>query len=308
MSGQWKEVVSLAFKGQRFRDHALDLSAVTELSQFQKLVAETAKSIWRTAHPDRERIPKNFEDRTRLCLRRIDEGSAVAPLEVFVEDLPQPGLFEPEPIEVQQAVELTDLVFRAVENDESLPESFPKALISEYEKLGQTLNDDEAIEVIHPGLRHGAQPARITRATRERLTVLAEHSYEDCADITGEVLEADVRQCRFQLWLDEKTGITVSFSPEQEVDITAALRDHRSVRVQVVGMGEFSPQGKPVRITRVDKLKLQPIGATPLPVSSKPIEDVLIALAREVPEKEWENLPADLTNNLDHYLYGIPKQ
>jgi len=31
-------------------------------------------------------------------------------------------------------------------------------------------------------------------------------------------------------------------------------------------------------------------------------------LAREIPEKEWENLPADLSYNLDHYLYGAPKR
>ena len=83
MAGRWKEVVRLRFKGDRFRDHALDLSALSELTQFQKMVAETAKALWRAANPDRERLPSHFEDRTRLCLREIHEGSAVAPLEVF---------------------------------------------------------------------------------------------------------------------------------------------------------------------------------------------------------------------------------
>ena len=34
------------------------------------------------------------------------------------------------------------------------------------------------------------------------------------------------------------------------------------------------------------------------------IEDVLAALAKEVPEEEWERLPRDLTDRLDDYLYG----
>lgn len=88
MNGQWKEVAKLRFTGQRFQDHALDLSALAELSQFQKIVAETARALWKAEHPDRVRLPARFEERTRLCLRRIEEGSAVAPLidEVLTND------------------------------------------------------------------------------------------------------------------------------------------------------------------------------------------------------------------------------
>ncbi len=43
---------------------------------------------------------------------------------------------------------------------------------------------------------------------------------------------------------------------------------------------------------------------------SKPrrIEEVLAELASEVPQQEWDSLPSDLTDNLDHYLYGTPKR
>ncbi len=40
---------------------------------------------------------------------------------------------------------------------------------------------------------------------------------------------------------------------------------------------------------------------------ARPIEDVLMELAAEVPDEEWARLPADLSANLDHYLYGCPK-
>ena len=65
MDGKWKEVTRLTFKGERFRDHALDLQALNELSQFQKIVGETAKTLWRIANPDRERLPSHFEQRQR---------------------------------------------------------------------------------------------------------------------------------------------------------------------------------------------------------------------------------------------------
>ena len=32
------------------------------------------------------------------------------------------------------------------------------------------------------------------------------------------------------------------------------------------------------------------------------------ALIADVPDREWSKLPKDGSINLDHYLYGIPKQ
>jgi hypothetical protein len=304
MSGQWKEVVRLAFKGRRYRDHALDLSAITELSQFQKMVAETAKALWRAANPDRERLPKRFEERTRLCLRTIEEGSAVAPLEVYIEEPEVPELFEPEPTEIKEAVSLVQHVYRAVERDEPLPDNFPKALVSEYERWGQGLSEDEAIEVITAD----QELVRVTQVSRARLATFVEGTHEGYVDVTGEVLEADVRLRRFQIWPDEGTGVQVTFSPDQESYVTDALKDHRTLRLQVIGVGEFSPQGKPLRITRVERLQIQPVGEVAYDSTARPIEDVLADLAREVPRENWNRLPSDLTDNLDHYLYGTPKQ
>ncbi|MHC4178787.1 MAG: hypothetical protein ACYSWU_14850 [Planctomycetota bacterium] len=196
--------MKLAFKGPRFEGHALDLNALGELSQFQKMVAETAKALWRAAHPDRERLPARFEERTRLCLRRIEEGSAVAPLEVLVEAPEQKELFEPEPAEIDQAITMAHGVFQAAERDMPLPQDFPKSLVSEYQQLGQRLAEDEAIELIPNGKQHATQPARVTLESRSRLAAFAEASHEDSVDITGEVLEADIRLRHCQVWLDNR--------------------------------------------------------------------------------------------------------
>jgi predicted DNA-binding antitoxin AbrB/MazE fold protein len=37
------------------------------------------------------------------------------------------------------------------------------------------------------------------------------------------------------------------------------------------------------------------------------IEEKLRAIWADVPKAEWERLPADLTEHLDHYIYGTPK-
>ena len=32
--------------------------------------------------------------------------------------------------------------------------------------------------------------------------------------------------------------------------------------------------------------------------------ELVLAITKEVPEREWERVPADLSKNVDHYLYG----
>jgi hypothetical protein len=268
------------------------------------MVAETAKSLWKAKHPDRERLPRHFEERTRLCLRRIEEGSAVAPLEVYIEESEEPELFEREPIEINEAIDVAHKVLRAVERDQPLPENFPKELVSEYGRWGSELAEDEVIEVTPVG----KQPVRFTPVSRSRLAAYADVPHESQVDQIGEVLEADVRQGRFQLWVDDTTGVTVAFSPEQEDQVTSALKDHRTRRLQVKGKGEFSSEGKLQRITEVAELRFHPVGELPYDPTARPIEDVLAELAREIPDEEWNKLPEDLTDNLDHYIYGTPKR
>ena len=299
----WQKVITLAFKGERFRDHALDLGALAELSQFQKMVAETAKELWRSANPDRKNLPAHFENRTRLCLRTIEDGSAVAPLEVFLEEALEPQLFEEGPKELKEAVCLAYRVFNAAERDEALPEDFPKSLIPEYEKWGQTLGEDEAIEV----RTNGSAPVLLTQASRSRLSAFVDRGQVGRLEVRGEVLEADIRQNRFQLWQDEKTCVTVSFSPEQEEQVTNALRDHKMLRLRAEGVGEFSALGKPLKITQAN-LVLEPVKEARFDSKALSIEDVLANLAKEVPSEDWNKLPPDLANNLDHYLYGSPKK
>ena len=303
MAGKWKEVVRLTFKGERFHGHALDLRALSELSQFQKMVAETAKTLWRAANPTRERLPSHFEERVRLCLRKIEDGSATAPLEVFIEEKDQTAFWEPEPVELNEAVELAHEVYEAIEADAQLPERFPRALLPEYARWGQSLDDDEAVEM----QVSEKKPAYLTLAHRQKLEKFVETPHEDRVEISGEVFEADVKKGRFHLWSGEDTAVTVVFTHEQEGQVTTALKEHKTARMFVKGSGEYSPQGKLLRVLEVDELRLAP-SETHYDKSARPIEDLLEELARDIPREEWEKLPSDLNENLDYYLYGEPKQ
>lgn len=309
MSGKWKEVIRLAFKGQRFQDHALDLSALDELVQFQKMVTETAKALWRAANPDRERLPKNFEDRIRLCLRSIEEGSAVAPLEVYIDESSQadmyPGEVQAEPVEIKQAIDLAHDTFRAIERGEPVPDALPKSLISEYSKWGRQLLQDESIELVVKGKR----AVKISLPTQAHWGAFVEPSHQNLVEMTGTILEVDVRQGHFQIWQNEKTCVTVNFKSEQEDLITDALKKHRRCKISLKGKGEYSSAGKLQRVISIEEIKLRPTdepGEEDL--FSRSVEDALAELAGSISKEEWKKLPQDLSVNLDHYLYGWPKR
>ena len=39
----------------------------------------------------------------------------------------------------------------------------------------------------------------------------------------------------------------------------------------------------------------------------RPIWEIIAEIGRSVPDEAWEDVPTDLSKNLDHYLYGAPK-
>lgn len=73
--------------------------------------------------------------------------------------------------------------------------------------------------------------------------------------------------------------------------------------------GVFRPLG-PVSLPEGSEVELHVVPArTKQPNSSSgpsiSIEDRLTQIAAEIPQEDWDSLPADLSENLDFYLYGI---
>lgn len=310
MAAKWKEIIRLKFNGARFNDHALAISALDELSQFQKIVTKTARELWRAANPTRSNVPPRFDERTQLYLRgEIAEGSAEVLLEACAEirekDISS-DMFDKEFEDVVKAVDFAQHVFETQEEKAPLPENLTQDLLAEYSKLGEGLGEDEAIEISPVWTRK--QPPRVTRKTSDRLSLFKEDTHEDQVNVTGEVIEANVLAWRFQLRLDDNTVVTIPFTQVQEEEVTEALRFHRTQHLKVKGRGVFSPKGKLLRIIEVTEWQTQPAGEKVYDDTAPPIEEVLMELSKEVPKEEWKKLPPDLTDNIDHYLYGTPKK
>lgn len=301
MTDQWRRVVTLHFSGNRYGERALDATACGELQRFQMMVTETAKALWRNKNPGRARLPGNFESRTQLWLRSIEDGSTAIPFEIPV-DKPLMNAFEVPQIdnEVTEAIDLVHRVFLSVNNDVALPDECPKQLLSDFARFGESLSDSCKLTFAPPE----QDLAIVSKCDRDRLVAIAESSYEDEIDVTGRVLEADVKKKQFQIWIDDKTNIISSFTKEQEAQITMALKEHDSVCLRIRGRGEFTSEGRPRKVVQV--LSLEPVwnDASAFNIEAPRIEDVITDIFRGVPEREWDQVPTDLSQRLDSYIYG----
>lgn len=260
-----------------------------------------AKELWRGHHPDRQRLPRNFEDSLCLKFYRIQEGSVAIPIFREVEAVTQQELFEfNQPDELDQAVTLVTEAIIAVGSDQPLPDALPKNVLPLFDAYGRTLREDESFELQPYG---SSRRASYTPRSRESLLKFCAEGYTDRIDLVGEVRVADLAG-RFELRLDDGTRVPARFSPEQEALVTEALRDHASRRLRVRGTAEFHPDGKIKGIPAVPDLLIQPAGESPFDPTARPIWEEFAEIGASVPPEEWARLPRDLAKNHEHYLYG----
>jgi hypothetical protein len=296
-------ITTQKFNGARFEDHGLDLDVLQELIAYKALLIETAKSLWRAKNPNRQRLKKNFEESVRLKFYELEPGSVAVPIEREYELADSTLPFAHPPDELDEAAGLIDQAIRAGAEDRMLPQEFPKNVIPLFESLGKSIREDESIEFLPPRERGGTS-AVYTHVVRSRLLARMVDEYSDRVKVTGEVRRASIDGNRFAVRQDDGITIEGKFQPEQEAQITEALHEHSSCRVEVSGKGTFGADGILKRIDEVDALVVRRLDEISYDPSARPIWEIVEELGKSIPDTEWEKLPLDASVNLDRYLYS----
>lgn len=306
-----KPLTTLRFHGGRFEDAAgfLEIDALPELMAFKKLVVETAKGLWRARNPQRERLPRYFEDGIQLFFREVGKGSACVPIERACPALDEDVLGLNAEDDVDSAVILINDCIEAgnTPGDPALPDRFPRQALGLFEEFGRTLQSDEGIEFTNLGSRRAAD---YTLRTREVLLTRVRFGYEDSIDLIGEVRAASLRLAgggEFTISLEHGGKAEGVFSDEHEAEVTKALHEHRSVRLRVRGTGQFGTDGSLRRIKSGASIEIVAKGEPVFDPSARPIWEIVAEIGRSAPPEAWAKVPTDGARNLDHYLYGHPK-
>lgn len=301
-----KELTTIKFTGPSFEDHGLELDVLNELLQYKKILIETAKELWRKNNPDRERIPKGFENSIRIKFYELCEGSTAVPLYREPEEQVSQMTFDffPED-ELEQAVEMLENSIELTQEDKPLPDDFPRNIIQLFENLGKSLGEKDSIQLKAP---KRARQAEFTPGVKAQLINMVDRTYEDVVDISGEVRLADLDGYNFTIRLENGDKIPGKFETEQEPIITAALKDHDTVKLKFKGMGQFSQKDAVLkRVTKVNEVEIIPNDTNNYDEKARPFWEMVSDVGMQITEKEWEKIPADLSKDLDHYLYGSPR-
>jgi hypothetical protein len=297
------ELATLRFDGARFAGHALDVECTQELIAYRNLVLECAKSLWRARYPNRVNLPKGFGKGFRLQFNRVEEGSALVPLQ-RVRVPGDQGELELND-EFDEAVMLIDQTIAAANNDDLLPSGLPANVIPMFRDFGRTLRDDE---VLFTRARGAGGEAAYTARARKLLAEWVEPTYEDVVDVAGEVRMANVGPGRFALQVDAGGGLSLvegKFNTADEVKVLDALHEHRTARLRVRGVGEFGTADRMLkRFARVDEIKFVVSEVPAYDETAVPIWEQLDAIGRSAPAGAWDAVPTDLSVRIDEVVYG----
>ena len=154
------------------------------------------------------------------------------------------------------------------------------------------------------------------------------HTVRD-VDLEGVVRAVEIDDSgggTFKLLLDSGDTLTAAFTRAEDMIITRALREHRTLRLAVGGPCEFDADGKPRCILRLERcelssefsrsLKASVAGAEKgtakeedIPSSTgQSILKMFEKIHKSAPEGAWDDVPKDGSINYKHYLYGYPKR
>lgn len=283
------------FKGSRFDDHGIDLSVLPEFAQYQKIVIETAKDIWRQEHPYSNRLQNNFEDEHRLKIYQINAGSVSIP--IYRES---PLLIEGFDL-LGRAVNLVHLAIDAVGKKERIPSNFPKRVLSYFSGYGKTLAEGERIEMASPTL---GTITNFSAETREEFEKRCLESYTDHIDLLARVSMARVSKPRMSILLDDGEEIDAPLNEDDKSLVISALEQFNSIKVRIVGRGSFSPDGTLTKIIEIKKLMLAGTSTELMATDRTPFWQKCISLGTSIPKEEWDKVPKDSAEKFDQYFYG----
>jgi hypothetical protein len=297
-----RELTVIRFSGPRFEDHGLDVDVLPEIIAYKRLLQETAKEVWRLTHPQRVRLPKKFEAAgVTLKFFGLEAGSTGVPL---MREVPEgaPELLQLSD-ELDEAALLLEQSIRAAGEYQEVPARLPRDVIPLFEDLGKTLHEDEYLLIQAFASK---VPARYDSRVKQRILAWASSPYSDLIDLSGEVRAMDLDGLKFTLRLADGRKIAGRFKPEHETAVLEGLGEHGSRRMRVIGHGEFSPEDGALKQI-LDVTSIEMVGPEAVAKGAPPIWERLASIGTNVPADTWDAVPTDLSANIDHYLYGGPK-
>ncbi|HEY3968899.1 MAG TPA: hypothetical protein VGM05_30400 [Planctomycetaceae bacterium] len=242
--------------GKRFDSHSIPLELLGDLAVLEGMLVEVAKWRYLKENPGRKRSPRKFTDGISLTLTAVGEGSAVAKIALT---LAASSLLPTFPTEQQtyleQARDAIVSAIAAASENKSPTDHLPSSALAYFDRLGRSLLQDEAIEF--PRCAE-AEPARLTKETRQRLLKAAEvNEWTEEIAVRGVVHEMNQKEMSFEILLTDGGKVPGPVSDQHYETILEAFNSYRQgSRVLIDAIGRFNRSNRLQRIESINHVTL----------------------------------------------------
>ena len=252
--------------GSRFDEHAIPLDFLKDLAVLEEFIISVAKAEWIKDNPGRKRTPPGFMSGVAVKLSRVDEGSAIPVLKLFLAGAALlPGAVSTQQVYLEKARTQIVEAIAAAEAGGNITDHLPAKALAYFDRFGRGLRDGESIEFQRDG---GPATVHLTPQTRRKL-VLAAPGVEfitDDAIRRGTVVDTNDTEGTFTIRLPGGQIVSAPLSPEHRDAILDAQKDAPTgVRVAVRGIGRFNRSNKLVAFEEVEEVT----ALDPLDVSAR---------------------------------------
>lgn len=252
--------------GARFEGTRIPFDVLADLAALQDIVYEGAKARYLRANPLRKRVPRGFRHDVGLSLSAIEPGSAVPCILLTFTAVAAPllGYFR------DARSSIVNAVFAAKQHDrDALNQALPPSALKGFERLGRSLEGDEAIVIETPA---GSPAGGELRIDRNVLSFMSEVATGEPAnrivrrEVPVTVCGQDKEKRTFTLRMVDGLQLVVDYAKlKYQGELSEAFGGYeKGEKVLIHGQFELQSGGRRIRqvleVDFVESLDPQDIG------------------------------------------------
>lgn len=292
--------------GGRFENCIIPLEFLKDLSVFEKMIFEVAKSEYRKANPDRQRIPSDFAKGIEIGLTAVEAGSTKP---VFSLILTSALFIHPNIHYFEKARDVIVSAVQAASEDNPISPYISEEAIACFDRLGRGLRTGESLNIYSSQ----GSAATLTKDIRKRILLASPklQEYSEEYVVRGMIPEIDQDKLTFQLLLFDGRKITVPYTIQHEQIVMDAVVGYRSKQTKVIlnGVGIISRQGRLLKFESLESIDiLDPLDIFVQIESMRSLKDGWLEGTGTAPSESglsWlaDSLDCHLSDKIVPYLY-----
>jgi len=228
------------------------LKLLPDIKGYEEIIRALAAEEYFKKYPNKERLPKKFQEYFSLSISELKHGS-VCP--VLVRDEHELLLIPPDPDEFDHARDLLNEYIQSI-NDGAPIERFPKKIIPLFENFGRNLKDDESIEL---GVPDSSIRPTYSKSSRLAILSISRKPYSKGCSLTGWVCGFDAEKGNLLLILEDSTPIRGPLNPvfddmlrEQARKYNKKETSSKDTILTVFGLGKYNPDDSIYELEKLD--------------------------------------------------------